>query len=303
MLLETWVCLTFLIPYFLVAQSATELSAQGLNAILQEYAYRGFMKNPKTGVLYDANLPKNLTGINVAAMRLRSGSMRRRGVRNYKEFLIPVGVVEKPYVERLVLVYQNLGNWSELFYPLHGYTYIAPILGLLAYNGSDLSSTNLQELNILATKESIRIHFPLLEIIVKGHFPKCVFFDLQGLFEFNNVIDGNVCLATKQGHYSIVAPAPSPPPANDIGDYNDRDEHGNKVLVVLGSVIGGVGLLVSLRLVVLCLERCRKRKKREKMEEASDRSVPLVMTQVGNTKAPMASQTRTRPMLEDENLV
>jgi hypothetical protein len=48
-------------------------------------------------------------------MRLKSGSLRTRGVQNYKEFHIPIGVIEKPYVKRLVLVYQNLGIFSVLY--------------------------------------------------------------------------------------------------------------------------------------------------------------------------------------------
>lgn len=86
-------------------------SARALDALLQDYAYRAFVL-PRTGIPYDGIVPSNLTGIKIAAMRLRSGSLKSRGVRMYKEFGIPEGVVVRPYVERVVLVYQNLGNWS-----------------------------------------------------------------------------------------------------------------------------------------------------------------------------------------------
>ncbi|TXG65781.1 hypothetical protein EZV62_007056 [Acer yangbiense] len=74
--------------------------------------------------VYNGYVPSNLTGMKIAAMRLRSGSLRTRGVKIYKEFGIPIGVTES-YVERLVLVYQNLGNWSKTYYPLPGYTLVS----------------------------------------------------------------------------------------------------------------------------------------------------------------------------------
>ncbi|KAF8396976.1 hypothetical protein HHK36_018614 [Tetracentron sinense] len=83
-------------------------------SILQDYAFRTFT-NPRTGILYHGNVPSNLTGIEISAMRLRSDSLRTRGVKGYNEFEIPEGVVVQPYVERLVLVYQNLGNEVDGF--------------------------------------------------------------------------------------------------------------------------------------------------------------------------------------------
>ncbi|WJX93314.1 hypothetical protein P8452_74854 [Trifolium repens] len=90
------------------------ISTRDLDTLLQDYAFKA-LSSPKTGLPYDAKLPNNLTGIKVSAMRLKSGSLRTRGVQNYKEFHIPIGVIEKPYVKRLVLVYQNLGIFSVLY--------------------------------------------------------------------------------------------------------------------------------------------------------------------------------------------
>ena len=59
--------------------------ACALDALLQDYAYRAFVR-PLTGVVFYGLPPANLSGIQVAAMRLRSGSMRRKGVQRYKEF-------------------------------------------------------------------------------------------------------------------------------------------------------------------------------------------------------------------------
>ncbi|KAK2354494.1 putative transmembrane protein [Trifolium repens] len=72
------------------------ISTRDLDTLLQDYAFKA-LSSPKTGLPYDAKLPNNLTGIKVSAMRLKSGSLRTRGVQNYKEFHIPIGVIEKPY--------------------------------------------------------------------------------------------------------------------------------------------------------------------------------------------------------------
>lgn len=193
-----------------VAQSG---SAPALDALLQDYAYRAFVR-PSTGIPVEGVVPSNLTGIKIAAMRLRSGSLRHRGVNMYKEFRIPMGVIESPYVERLVLVYQNLGNWSGTYYPLPSYTYLAPVLGLLAYDASDLSAKNLPELDIRASGDPISIEFQDVMPAPDGSVPKCVWFDLHGLVNFSNVVSGNTCLTVQQGHFSIVVEsiAPRPPP-------------------------------------------------------------------------------------------
>lgn len=61
-----------------------------------------------SGIPYDAQFPNNLIGINASPLRIRSGSLRTRGVEDYKAFQIPPGDVEQPYVERFVFVYHNL---------------------------------------------------------------------------------------------------------------------------------------------------------------------------------------------------
>lgn len=305
--------LYFILWFFplLKVQSATELSARSLDSLLQDYAFRALVR-PKTGIVYDGDAPSNLTGIKLAALRLRSGSLRRKGFSSYKEFHIPIGVLEQPYVERLVLVYHNLANWSSLYYPLPGYTYLAPILGLLAYNAADLSARNLPELDIRASGEPITIHLPDIRPAPEGFSPKCIYFGLDGSVEFNNVINKSACSATKQGHFSIgvesPAPAPAPAPAlspapaggggNIQGGGGQKVKH--KVWIIVGSVVGGVLLLALLSVLFGCLGKYRKQRSIQRMEEAAERGEPLLMANVGRTKAPVAMETRTRPSLEDD---
>ncbi|GMJ08579.1 hypothetical protein like AT3G08600 [Hibiscus trionum] len=277
--------------------SSTGAAARALDALLQDYAYRAFVR-PKTGVPYDGAVPSNLTGIQIAAMRLRSGSLRTRGVNMYREFRIPTGVLEQPYVERLVLVYQNLGNWSLRYYSLPNYTYLAPILGLLAYDASDLSAKNLPELDLRASGDPIRINFSDVESAPIGSVPKCVRFDLHGSVIFSNLTAPNECSTIRQGHFSIVTesvPPPSPPPEREGKESSNR-----RTWIIVGSVVGGVALLAFLGFLILWGRKCKQRKKMQEMEKAADVGEALHMTSVGDTKAPSATATRTQPTLENE---
>ncbi|KAJ6407634.1 hypothetical protein OIU84_011009 [Salix udensis] len=239
--------LILLLPRF---NAQTTDSAHALDALLQDYAYMAFAP-PRTGIPYEGSVPSNLTGIKIAAMRLRSGSLRVRGVKMYKEFVIPKGVSVHPYVERVVLVYQNLGNWSQRYYPLPGYTYIAPVLGLLAYDASNLSATNLSELNISASGDPLNITFP----------------DCSFSSRWVN------CEVRAQGHFSIVveslAPSPAPAsPAPSPPNVGPRPSEGGKkkkiskeVWLSIGFVLGGLLLLVLLSFLILWAQKLKQRKK------------------------------------------
>ncbi|KAL0435134.1 UNVERIFIED_CONTAM: hypothetical protein Sradi_0221300 [Sesamum radiatum] len=260
-----------------ISQTSRELSARELDSLLQDYAFRAFVR-PRTGVVYDGQVPANLTGIGVAALRLRSGSLRRRGVPSYKEFHIPAGVVEQPYVERLVLVYHNL------------------------------------ELDVRAAGDPISITFRELQRPPGRISPMCAYFGLDGSVGFDNVVKGNTCLTTNQGHFaivveSLVAPAPAPSGGGGGGGggagggtTNTGGGKGSnkRVWIIPSSVIGGAALLVLLAVVFAYVKKCRHRKKIRRMENASELGVPLPMTTVGQTKAPVALETRTRPLLENE---
>lgn len=290
------------------SRNSSRSPARSLDAILQDYAYQAFVR-PRTGIAYNGVVPSNLTGIRVSAMRLRSGSLRTRGVAMYREFRIPVGVIEQPYVERLVLVYQNLGNWSVVYYPLPDYVYLAPVLGLLAYDASNLSARNLPELDITASRMPISIQFLNVNSVPDGTVVRCVWFDLNGRVNFSDVVSGNLCSTFEQGHFSIVAestasaPSPAPPGGapNEIPvPRRGRRSNNSTVWIIVGSVVGGLLLLVLLGLLIPWVQRYKKRKKMQQMERASEAGEALHMTSVGTTKAPSAMVTRTQPTLETE---
>ncbi|XP_076941856.1 uncharacterized protein LOC143611540 [Bidens hawaiensis] len=294
-----------------LSDNITEIeTARVLDAVLQNYAYTALV-NPKTGVSYDADVPKNLTGVQISALRLRTGSLFARGVPMYKEFKISIGVIAQPYVERLVLVYQNLGNRSETYYSLPGYIYLTPVLGLLAYDGTDVSPGNRPELEIRASKEPVSIDFGSVKPAPNGSNPMCVWVDLHGHVNFTSVVSGNRCFTFKQGHFSIVAksnsksvpPSMSPslvPPATSEAVKPDRN--GGTDSRVWRSVISAVGgcVLVFLAVLALSIRGYNKRKKTRKMERAAESGEPLHTTMVGGMKAPTAMVTRTQPTLETE---
>ncbi|KAI3682800.1 hypothetical protein L1987_83053 [Smallanthus sonchifolius] len=282
--------------------------ARALDATLQDYAFRAFI-NPRTGIPFDGIVPPYLTGIEISAMRLRSGSLYRRGVKTFKEFLIPVGLREQPYVERLVLVYQNLGNWSTTYYSLPGYVYLAPILGLLAYNGSDLSASNIPELDLWASEEVITINFGRIRPIPVGSVAKCAWFDLHGQVNLTNLLSGNVCSTTEQGHFSIVAesavppvPVPPAPPETAPSEpaHSSRKNNEPRVWGIIGAVTGGTALLVLLALLILWAWRYKKRKRMRELERAADAGEALRMTRIGSMRAPFALATRTMPNFESD---
>lgn len=299
LILSMWI---FWLPSLKAQPPGSYSTAQkNLDAVLQDYAYRAFV-NPRTGIPFDGSVPSNLTGITISAMRLRSGSLRSRGVKAYKEFEIPTGVIVHPYVERLVLVYQNLANWSSSYYALSGYTQLAPVLGLLAYDAVNLSATNLPELFITASEQPLLIHFQNVDSVPDGSVARCVWFDLQGGFNFSHVESGNTCLTSQQGHFSIVAnytapPPPPPPPGRGSGG---RGKSSARTGIIVGSVLGGLALLILLVLVAICVGKYMQKKKMRKMERAAEVGEALNMTSIGNVRAPSAMGTRTQPMIEHD---
>ncbi|XP_058110769.1 uncharacterized protein LOC131253675 [Magnolia sinica] len=290
---------------------SSKVSVRQLDALLQDYTYRSFVRlvHPKTGRLYNAPVPANLSTIKLTAMRLRSGSLRSKGVHGYNEFEIPDGIIAKPYVLRLILVFQNLGNLSSFYYGLQGYRFLAPVLGLLAYDATNLSATGLPELDITLSKGPISIQFRDVETAPSGSTPKCVWFDLDALPQFSDLESSNVCSTSHQGHFSIVvestAPAPAPvaPPSPVPAGPNLSPGHGknkSKAWKIAVPVVGGFILLVLFVMLLVWLIRYRQNKKMAEMERQADIGEALQMTSIGHTRAPVAMGTRTPPSLENE---
>lgn len=145
------------------------------------------------------------------------------------------------HVERLVLVYQNLGNWSSYYYPLtYDHKYLAPIFGFLAYNGSNLSANHLPLLKFNATGKPIAIRFRSIKPLANGRIMMCIWFDADGSKpKFYDMASGNTCLFSTPGHCSIV----------DAPIVHHRKSVGLEIeqLVILAFVIGVILVCVIMR--------------------------------------------------------
>ncbi|XP_052137499.1 uncharacterized protein LOC127755930 [Oryza glaberrima] len=298
--------LLFLATSRVAAQASSP--ARALDAMLQDHAYRAFV-HPHTGIVYNATVPANLTGVALSAVRLRSGSLRRKGFSDYFDFTVPTGIVVQPYVERVVLVYHNLGNWSDHYYPLPGYTYLSPVLGLLLYDAANLSAVGLQELSFVASGSPISINFSdVRSVPAGGPAPRCVWFDLDGVPQFRDLEASNVCSTYRRGHFSIVvnssAIPPGPVPSGNITPPiptpTGRSKGSSKGWKIAVGVVGGVIALVLLASLVVCLARYKRDKKLELMERNAETGETLRMAQVGRSQAPVALGTRTQPVIESE---
>ncbi|XP_016513460.1 uncharacterized protein LOC107830428 [Nicotiana tabacum] len=249
-----------------------------------------------TGVPYDAYVPCNLTGIRISALMLTRYNLKWRSYGYYKEFLIPSGVIEEPYARKLVLVYQNLANWSSLYYPLPGYTYLTPVLGILSYDAYDLYAKNVPELDILALEDPITIKFHNVQPAPQGSLPKCVYFYSNNLVEFRHVIDGNICLTRILGHFAIVTEvkiAPSRPPTPDeIAPSPSPTAHHDNNHQKMWTF--------SLLFIVFCLSGIlfvivKKYRLWETRRSFGD-SAAIIEPLLGNIEAPLPLEAQTRPL-------
>ncbi|KAK1629208.1 hypothetical protein QYE76_003523 [Lolium multiflorum] len=312
-------CVCLLQLLFLASSPAAAAApARALDATLQDYAYRAIARRPRTGIVYNGTIPGALAGVAVSALRLRSGSLRRRGFPGYFQFALPAGVIlAQPHVERAVLVYSDLGNLSERYYPLPpGYAYLAPVLGLLAYDAANLSAAGLPELSLVASATPILVTFSFSNVKTlpsAGPAPRCVWFDLDGAPQFRDPeASGNVCAAYRGGHFSIVvnssevAPAPAPVPASPaaiaplVPATGGRATGNSQAWKIAGTVVGSAAALGLLASALLCLARHKRVRKLEVMERNSEVGETLRMAQVGRAQAPVALWTRTQPVIESE---
>jgi hypothetical protein len=287
----------FLSPILSSSQTPLDafVSARLLDARLQVCAFQAFSM-PKSGVLYDAQVPSNLTGIEVSAMRLRSRSFGIKGVESFKEFEIPIGVMEQPYFKKIVLVYHNLGNWSQIFYPLSGYSYLAPILGLLAYDGTNLLASNSCELELRAYDKPILVDFSnyVKKSSPFGTLAKCVYFDLFGFIKFDTLLNGNVCAIFEQGHVSIVVESNAP---SIVHSYM-REVFKLKIVIIC--LVGGIVVLIMCGLLIGILRRGKEGTNIKQLELEVDYSENMKIAYIGGTKVPLALETRTKPMIEHD---
>ncbi|KAL0309299.1 UNVERIFIED_CONTAM: hypothetical protein Sradi_5872200 [Sesamum radiatum] len=199
------------------------------------------------------------------------------------------GFCRGPLRKRVDLVYQNLGNLSSSYYNVPNYTFVAPVIGFLAYDPNRSSASyGLIELHLLSD-DPIIVRFPNISTHEDGNVTmKCVRFDVNGTLEFSNVTVKSSCIGRRQGHFSVVVP------------YQPNQAI-RKNYWVMGIAAGVVGLVLLLVIGILAY-RWIKGKRIKKMERSSERSEGLDTIWVGRSRMPFASGIRTQPAIENSYL-
>ncbi|CAA7018575.1 unnamed protein product [Microthlaspi erraticum] len=308
------------------SKSQTIQSAHLLDLMIRDYTIRNFNIHFKTGTVQKINLPSNFSSIDVDTARFRCGSLKRHGAR-IGEFHFGPGLTVQPYVERVVLVRQNLGfKWSSSIYStgynLTSYSYqlVSPVLGLLAYNSNpDGVAPNPYEVNVMGTEQNpILIDFFSSKAsgspkpnTKKNSSLLCACFTSNGNITFREQVSAYVCSGTIQGHYALVTRAP-------LKDHHGNGDGGGVVTpssspsvngggrlsrwkVAVGSVIGSViGAFLLGLLVVAMLVKGKKKAMREEIERRAYEEEALQVSMVGHVRAnPNASRTRTVPRFDN----
>ncbi|XP_027343105.1 uncharacterized protein LOC113855675 [Abrus precatorius] len=287
---------------FLGSDAQSVKSAHVLDLIIRDHTFKTLEKDLRTGTAQSVNLPSNLSGIGVDAVRFRCGSLRRYGA-HLKEFHLGVGVTVHPCIERVMLIRQNMGyNWSSIYYAnydLSGYQLVSPIVGLLAYNADeDANSSNPFQLGIVAGEKPMTIDFTNATKFKKeeeGVKPLCASFEGDGRMTLAKSDPSTplICVAKRHGHFGLVVESPP------------TDQFRNKPIsqwkVAVGSTIGAaLGAFLLGLLLVAMLVRVKKRSRMVEMERRAYEEEALQVSMVGHVRAPTASGTRTTPIIEHE---
>ncbi|KAK7334542.1 hypothetical protein VNO80_26301 [Phaseolus coccineus] len=276
-------------------------SAHVLDLIIRDHTFKVILdKNLRTAIPQSVDLPANLSGIGVDAVRFRCGSLRRYGA-HLKEFHLGTGVTVHPCIERVMLIRQNMGhNWSSIYYAnydLSGYQLVSPIVGLLAYNADDdANSSNPFQLGIVAGERPMTIDFTNTTKLNKedGIKPLCASFEGDGRMTLAKANPSTplVCVAKRHGHFGLVVESPP-------DQFRNRPISRWKVAV--GSTIGAaLGAFLLGLLLVAMLVRVKKRSRMVEMERRAYEEEALQVSMVGHVRAPTAHGTRTTPIIEHE---
>lgn len=271
--------------------SNNNVTSEPLDAILHEHAFKALLSQQpryKTGTLYDVNLPANLSGVNVSYIRFRSKTLWRKGA-NFGSFQIPSRTLPVPFVKRIVILYQDLGNLSAQFYNnvVPGYALLSSVIGFRVYDASNLTTTYARQidLNTSDALAPILVQFPGLKF-ARG--AKCASFGgSNGDFVLSDMSVGHVCYAKNHGQFSVVIP---------------KRKKGGSMWVWWGVGVGFM-MMFLVSFVGIMLVRIVKVKRLDEIDmQMEEGSVDLETVWIGYSKMPSATVTRTHPNLESPYL-
>lgn len=262
-------------------------SSASLKALIQDFALNSLVKHRShSGVLYKANPPSNLSGIEISVVRLRSRRFWKKGA-NFSQLIIPPRTTSIPHVKRLALIYQDLGNWSSYYYNnISGYSLITSVIGFMVFDASNsnISVKSTKKLGLKTMGEPIQIYFPNLNLSDgKISREKCVAFFSNGTIYLSEMSLSGVCYTRDEGYFSVVTDC--------------KKKQRVWYWWVIGFVVGFVGLVLVCYVGLLSV-RLLKTNKIQIMERQADEDLVLSSRWVGGSKMPSAAVTRTLPVLE-----
>ncbi|XP_010541378.1 PREDICTED: uncharacterized protein LOC104814855 isoform X2 [Tarenaya hassleriana] len=264
-------------------------SHHSLDQSLESFALRALTgrHHNHTGALYRANLPGNLSGIEVSVVRLTGKTLWNSGAK-FSDFVIPARSVSVPPARRVAVVYRDLGNWSNHWYTVSGYRLVTSVLGFRVLDVSD--SDNVREIS-LRTEKPIEVKFEELaedpdeKMLARV---RCVSYKSQSgepVYMSRMRLPG-VCYGSRHGDYSVVEPLE--------GNEKEKKNRGLRWLWAIGLVLG-LGMLGFIGYVVVMGIRVLRSKKIQVMEREADDGEVFQSRWVGGSKMPSAAVTRTLP--------
>ncbi|KAI3812771.1 hypothetical protein L1987_17483 [Smallanthus sonchifolius] len=259
-------------------------AGEPLDVILHEHAFKALLSQQryKTGTVYEVKLPANLSGMDVSYIRFRSKTLWRKGA-NFSSFQIPSRTLPMPFVKRIVIMYQDLGNLSSQFYnnTIPGYLLVSSVVGFRVYDASNPTTTNARKIDFNTSDAPISVHFPDLK------FPrgaKCASFGgSNGEFSLSDMSPGHVCYTRNYGRFSVVVPK--------------RKKGGARVWWGVGAGFMTISFVGIMFVKIMNVKRLDEREMQ--MEEGS---IDLETVWIGYSKMPCATITRTHPNLESPGL-
>lgn len=295
---ESWLIIPVIFSLLLLSMAGDTKSYDPvyLQELFHSYANETLSKH-HTGHFYNVSLPSNSSGMQVSVIRIRSREFWATGV-NFSSLRIPPRVIALPFVKRIALLNENLGNWSSHYYQVPNHSLVAPVVGFSAFDASNPSTLSNEELTLIVSGDPVSILFPDIVLKDKNVTLKCVKFGAGMSVEFSNMTTPNECVAKGPGHFSVVIPFQPQPPRPLPPSPKTKDERSWKSWVI--GFVAGFGGLVLLILVGVATYKLVRRKMIRKMESESEKAEPLDTTWIGRSRMPSASMIRTQPALEHE---
>lgn len=262
--------------------------SESLDRLFHNYANGTIFSRNHTGLRYKIILPSNYTGVHLTVIRVRSGRLFERGL-NISSIQIPPKVMPVPYIKRIALVYENLGNLSSSYFKAPNHKVVANVIGFHVYDATDTTSLGDEKLGFNVVNDPILIEFPPIKSKHKQVTRKCAEFVHDKSPVITDMV-GDKCAVRHGGHFSVVVPL----------------RRVKKRRRMMGWVAGTLAAVVGTFVVGCCavvIVKCLGRRKIRKMQQEAEKEVALEATWISDeSKMPTASPVRTKPALEHRDV-